>query len=347
MIHPWAAAPALVAAFLLSLASAKAAEPPRVIHLAHTQMQDPTKDTAAAMAAEFKREVERRTEGAVTVAIFPEGQLGGNRDLGKLVSAGTIQTAFVTVGGLAPHYPLIAAIQMPFALESGAMAARVFDGPFGLGLAADIEKKAGMAVLGFGDSGGFHILTNSRRPIHRPKDVAGLKLRTIPGLDTLDAMIKGMGGTPVKTSSREELTALANGILDGQMNPAPVIVTRRYDEVQKYATLTNHLYAPYVWLFNSQSLASLTPGQQSAVRTAAKQAIAVGRSAAKTMEASDKGLPTLRRRMEVVELTPDQRAEFRAATQPPVAAAIARSLGDDGTRLLMAFQAAAAGRKLP
>ncbi|MBC7951072.1 MAG: TRAP transporter substrate-binding protein DctP [Rhodospirillaceae bacterium] len=344
MIRPWAAA---LAFCTFAFASANAAEPPRVIHLAHTQMQDPSQDTAAAMAAEFKREVERRTDGTVTVAIFPEAQLGGNRDLGKLVAAGTIQSALVTVGGLAPHYPLIAAIQMPFALDSAASAARVFDGPFGLALAADIEKRAGITVLGFGDSGGFHILTNSRRPIHRPKDVAGLKLRTIPGLDTLDAMIKGMGGVPVKTSSREELTALATGILDGQMNPAPVIVTRRYDEVQKYATLTNHLYAPYVWLFNAASLASLSPDQQSAVRASASQAIASGRTAAKTLETSARGLPTLRRRMEVVELSPAERAEFRAATQPPVAAAIARSLGDDGTRLLTAFQAAAKGRKLP
>ncbi|MBC7905960.1 MAG: TRAP transporter substrate-binding protein DctP [Rhodospirillaceae bacterium] len=337
MIRPWAAA----LAFFAITASANAADAPRVIHLAHTQMQEPSQDTAAAMAAEFKREVERRTDGTVTVAIFPNGQLGGNRDLSKLVTAGTIQSALVTVGGLAPHYPLIAAIQMPFALDSATTAARVFDGPFGLALAADIEKRAGLTVLGFGDSGGFHILTNSRRPIHRPKDVAGLKLRTIPGLETLDAMIKGMGGVPVKTSSREELTALAGGVIDGQMNPAPVVVTRRYDEVQKYATLTNHLYPPYVWLFNAQSLASLTPEQQAAVRISAKQAIAVGRTTVKAMETSDRGLPALRRRMQVVDLTPAERAEFRAATQPPVAAAIARSLGDDGTRLLKAFQAAA------
>lgn len=334
---------AALAVVLATLSPARAAEAPRVttIHLAHTQLQDPSQDTAAAIAAEFKREVEKRTGGAVRVAIFPQGQLGGNRDLGKLVDKGIIQTALVTVGGLAPRYPLIAAIQMPFALDSREAANRVFDGPFGQSLAANIEKQTGMAVLGFGDSGGFHILTNSRRPIHHPKDVQGLKLRTIPGLDTLNAMIKGMGGQPVKTSSREEFAALANGVIDGQMNPAPVIVTRRYDEVQRFATLTNHLYAPYIWLYGGRELAKLAPEHQQAVRAAARQAILAGRNAAKVLETSDKGLPTLRRRMQVTELAPEQRAEFRAATQPAVAEAIARSLGEEGTRLLKGFLAAA------
>lgn len=328
---------------LLVAASAGAAETaPVTIHLAHTQLQDPSLDSAAAMAAAFKREVEARTQGAVIVAIFPEGQLGGNRDLTKLVDSGVVQSAMVTVGGLAARYPLIAVTQMPFALNSREAATKVFDGPFGIALAADIEQRAGLAVLGFGDSGGFHILTNSRRPVHGPKDVDGLKLRTIPGLDTLNAMIKGMGGVPVKTSSREEFTALASGVIDGQMNPAPVIVTRRYDDVQRYATITNHLYAPYIWLFNASALAALPPEHQQTVREAARQAILAGREAVTALENSARGLPALRRRMDVTDLTEAERAEFRAATQPAVADAIARSLGEDGTRLLQAFQAAAA-----
>lgn len=333
------AAAALTLALVAGRADAETAR--ATIHLAHTQLQDPATDSTAATAAAFKAEVERRTGGAVVVAIFPEGQLGGNRDLTKLVDEGVVDTALVTVGGVAARYPLIAATQMPFALDSRAAAAKVFDGPFGLGLAADIEKRTGMAVLGFGDSGGFHILTNSRRPIHHPRDVQGLKLRTIPGLDTLNAMIKGMGGVPVKTSSREELTALASGVVDGQMNPAPVIVARRYDDVQHYATLTNHLYAPVVWLFNGKALAKLPPEHQQAVREAARSAILAGRAASQRQESSDGGLPTLRRRMQVTDLTPEERAAFRAATQPAVTTAIARSLGDEGTRLLNAFLAAA------
>jgi len=331
----------LSALLLLGWSQAGAEQPRTTIALAHTQVQDPTSDTAAAMAAEFKREVERRTDGAITVAIFPEGQLGGNRDIAKLVASGVIETALVTVGGLAPRYPLIAVTQMPFALSSPEAAEQVFDGPFGTALAADIEAKAGVSVLGFGDSGGLHILTNSRGPIRGPADMQGLKLRTIPGMDTLNAMIKGLGGVPVKVSSREELTALAAGIIEGQMNPAPVIVTRHYDEVQKYATLTNHLYAPYVWVFNTPAMAALPPEQQDAVREAARQAIQAGRITAKAMEESDKGVPTLRRRMQVTDLTPAEREEFRAATQPAVAQAIADSLGPDGTRLLGEFLDAA------
>ncbi|MBI3445734.1 MAG: TRAP transporter substrate-binding protein DctP, partial [Magnetospirillum sp.] len=158
----------------------RADEPPPVkqIFLAHTQRQDSGAVPAAAMAAEFKRQVEVLGKGRLKVGIFPAGQLGGNRDMASLVAKNVVQTAFVTVGGVAPFYPPIAAIQVPFALDSNVAADAVFDGPFGRRLGQDMERRTGMMVLGYGDGGGFYAISNSQRAIRSPKDMEGLKIRT-------------------------------------------------------------------------------------------------------------------------------------------------------------------------
>ncbi len=336
----------LVAVTVLPRSAGTTEAPAAVTHitLAHTQRQDPATEPAAAQAAEFKRQVELRTGGTVKVEIFPDGQLGGNRDMARLVGRNIIQTAFVTVGGLAPVYPLIAVLEMPFVLSSPAAAYAVYDGGFGIRLAADIERRTDLAVLGFGDSGGFLAITNARRPLRSPADLRGVKIRTIPGFGVLDAMIRGLGGVPVKVSSREEYTALAAGVVDGEMNPPGVILSSRFDEVQKYVTLTRHLYVPTVWVFNREAFAGLSPAQQEAVRQSAVLAVAAGRAVAATVEASDHGLPALRRRLQVTTLTAAERKAFKDAAQPAVAAFLAQALGADGTRLLHDFLAAAGGR---
>lgn len=320
-----------------------AAEPPpaKEIFLAHTQHQDSGTVPAAAMAAEFKRQVESLSHGRLKVGIFPAGQLGGNRDMAHLVAKNVVQTAFVTVGGIAPLYPPITVTQIPFALSSAAAADAVFDGPFGRHLAEDIERRIGLMVLGYGDGGGFSALTNSKRSIHTPKDMRGLKIRTIPGFKPLETMIHGLGAVPVAVSSREEFTALGSGVIDGQMNPPLTILANRFDEVQTYATLTGHLYAPLIWVYNRDAFAGLDPAEQAAVRQAAASALTVGRSVARAIEASSRGLPALYRRMTVTTLTPAERQEFRAATQPAVTETVRRSLDEDGAALLAEFLTAA------
>lgn len=311
------------------------------IILAHTQPQDAAADPAAVMASEFKRRVEQATEGAIRVDIFPDGMVGGNRQTTNLASRNIIQSALVTVGGLTPLYPPLAVVQMPFALDSVAAAYSLYDGPFGQRLAGEIEARTGMVVLGFGDAGGFHVMTNSRRPVHSAKDLAGLRLRTVPGAEVLDAMIQGVHAIPVKVSSREEFTALAGGIVDGQMNPPTVLLNRRYDQVQRHATLTNHLYLPYVWLFAKSAFDAFSPQDRQAVRDAATAAVTAGRELSRRVENSEDGMQTLRRRMNVITLSATQREEMRATAQPAVREAVVKTLGEDGLRLLDDFLAAA------
>jgi tripartite ATP-independent transporter DctP family solute receptor len=337
--------PLLAALVMFGLAAGWPAPPAaaaeRQIILAHAQKQDPENDPAAAMAQTFKTALEAATGGALSVEIFADGQLGGNRDVAKLVEKGVIHSAIVTVGGIAPVYPLIAVAQIPFVIDSPSAAYAVFDGPFGQRLAAEIGRRTGFHVLGFGDAGGFFVLTNSKRPIHSPDDLKGLKIRTIPGFAVLDTMITALGATPVRVSSREEFTSLAAGIIDGQMNSVSAIVGRRYDEVQRHLTLTNHAYAPYVWVVGKRFFEGLGVEERAAVERAAREAIAAGRDLARRIEASERGLPALERRMQVHVPTADQRRAFQATAQPKVIEYITTTFGDEGVRLMEAFFAAA------
>ena len=311
------------------------------VFLAHTQVQNSVKVPTAAMATAFKREVEQRTQGRVRVTIFPDSQLGGNRDLMRLTTKGIIQSALVSSAGMIPAYPPIGVIQVPFALDSIKAAGKVFDGPFGQKLGQGIERKSGLKVLGYGDGGGFFVLTNSRHPIRHPDDLKGLRIRSIPGFKALDDVLKAQGAVPVNVSSREELAALATGVVDGQMNPPLVVLSRRIDEVQRYVTLTDHLYAPLVWIFNQDAFAHLDEAEQVIVKEAARIAIAEGRLLVKSLEDSPSGLPALYRRMEVTRLSPSERQDFMAATQPVAIKALSSSLDDEGKNLLEDFLRAA------
>lgn len=337
MARPILAVLALLPALLAPMTSARAMD----IHLAHAQPQSADSDPAAATASAFRKSLPELSGGTLRVAIFPEGQLGGNRDMAALVAKGVIHSALVTVGGLAPLYPPIAVTAIPFALDNPEAAEALFDGPFGQAMAADIEKRTGLMVLGYADPGGMHALTNSKRPIRTPADMAGLKIRTIPGYDAMEAMIRALGAKPVKVSSKEELSSLEAGIIDGQTNPPTVILSRRYHLVQHYATLTAHLYSPYVWVFNRAAFDTLEEGQRAALLEAAKRAVAAGRELGDKVDHSEWGTAGLGRRMQVTPLGPAERAAFAAATRGPVTDALARKMGDQDAGLIADFLDAA------
>lgn len=324
-------------AMALGLALAAAPSPAladTVLYLAHAQKQDDPYALMPVMAATFQRELARASNGALRVEIFPNGWLGGNRDTVGLVNDNVVQTAIVTAGGISGVYPQIAVPEIPFAFDSAAVAEAVLDGPFGRRMAGEIAGKSNLVTLGFGDSGGFYALTNAAREIRLPQDVRQLRLRTIPGFGAMDAMIAALGATPVKVSSRDEATALASGVVDGQMNTVSYVLASRYDEVQKYVTLASFMYAPLVWVINKQTLAALSPEQRAMVTAAAEAGIAAGRQATRALDQSDRGLPALRKRMSVHLATAEERTAFKAAMQPAAKDYIARTFGAEGSGLV-------------
>jgi TRAP-type transport system periplasmic protein len=320
----------------LSLLAIPYADAAKVIKLHNLNKDDPFDNPTGAMVTVFKSILEAGTNGEITVQTFPNGQLGKDNEVVAQVKAGVIQSGIHSVGGFASIYPMIGVIDVPFAFPTISSTYAVFDGPFGQKLAADIEAKTGLKVLGFGDSGGFFHFTNSKRPIKTPDDMKGLKIRTM-GLDTHKAIVSSLGGQPAVIPWAEVYTALQTGVADGQMNPIPIISFAKMNEVQKYLTLSGHLFAPYVWIMNKQFYDGLSPQEKMVLNDAVKSGIVAGRGVGRAIEASDKGLAALSKEMQVNSLTADQRAKFRDLTMPEVKKIIVEKYGPEGEAMMKAF----------
>jgi TRAP-type C4-dicarboxylate transport system substrate-binding protein len=164
----------------------------------------------------------------------------------------------------------------------------------------------------------------------------GLKIRTM-GLDTHKTIIGALGGQPAAIAWTEVYTALQTGVADGQMNPIPIIAFAKFNEVQKYLTLSGHLFAPYVWVMNQKFWDELTPEEKNVVSYAVKSSIVAGRGMGRVIEASDRGLAGLAKDMEVNALPPGEKEKFRDAAMPAVKKLIVEKFGAEGEEMLNAF----------
>ncbi|MGE4298044.1 MAG: DctP family TRAP transporter solute-binding subunit [Desulfovibrionaceae bacterium] len=326
----------LLAAAALVVLMSQAALAGKVIKLHHLNKNGAFDNPSGAAVVVFKNLVEAGTNGEVTVEIFPNGQLGKDAEVVQQVKAGIIQMGVHSVGAVGSVYPMISVIDIPFAFPNIAATYEVLDGPFGKHLRADIEAKTGLKALGFSDSGGFFQFTNSKHPIKTIEDMKGLKIRTM-GLDTHKLVVSSLGGQPAAIAWSEVYTALQTGVADGQMNPVPIVEFAKLYEVQKYLTLSDHLFAPHVWLCNADFWTSLTPGEQKVVQAAVKAAVVTSRGIANSIEASERGLPFLKEKMEVYALPQAQKVKFRDAALPVVRKYIEDTFGDEGKQMLKEF----------
>ncbi|MDR1979755.1 MAG: DctP family TRAP transporter solute-binding subunit [Synergistaceae bacterium] len=325
----------VMAVTLLACGSAEAADA-KVIKLAHLNAQQPFEVGTAAMAAVFKSVVEADSNGALKVEIYPAGQLGNERETMEQVRLGVVQSYIASAGGMATFYPLYSVLDIPFAIPNSAVAWAVFDGEFGKYFASEIEKTSGFKVLGFGDSGFFQ-LTNGKRPINQISDMQGLKMRTM-SLPSHENLMKTYGASPTTIAWAEVYTGLQTGVVDGQHNPIPIILTGKLYEVQKYLTITNHLYSTYCWVVNSDFYKGLTEEEKDIVNAAAVAGIVAGRGLNRVIEASDKGLPALiEAGMEVNTPPPAAMAEFRELGRKNSLEFIEKTFGEEGKQLADRF----------
>ena len=334
------AAATLAAGIGLGLAPAAAQ---KVIKLSHLNPADPIQSHSGAMTSVFKSLVEAGTNGSVTVELFPDGQLGKDNEVIQMTRDNVIQSNISSAGGVAQHYPLVGVFDMPFAFPNIAVAHEVIDldNPFGRKFSDDIEAKTGLKVIGLLDSGGFFAISNSKRPITSVEDMKGLRIRTMT-LPTHEAIISSLGGKPTPLPWPEVYTALQTGVADGQMNPIPIIAFAKFDEVQQYLSLTNHIITPYVWFMNKDFYDGLTPEEQYVIDYAARAAVDSGRGISRMIEASDRGLPQLAKKMTVNSVSAAELKKFADASQPAVKQLIADKFGAEGTGMLNAMLAAIA-----
>lgn len=212
-------------------------------------------------ATVFAQELAKRTQGRYRVDQYPNAELGGEVEMTKDVQLGTVDIAFITGAPLPNFVPEIGIFGIPFLFRDAAHAHAVLDGPIGDDLLRKFSEK-GMIALAWGENGMRH-LTNSRRPVVVPADLRGLKLR-VPQSDTMVAGFKGLGADASQLAFPEVYGALQTGKFDGQENPIATIVASKFFQVQKYLTMSGHIYDPAVFLMSRDLWDGLSPADRAA-----------------------------------------------------------------------------------
>ncbi|MGF1748412.1 MULTISPECIES: DctP family TRAP transporter solute-binding subunit [Vibrio] len=328
----------VAAALAASFVTAPFAMAEKVLRIGHDNKADIMENPAHAFTGVFKNIVETATNGEIKVQVFPSNQLGNAKEHIQMVRDGQLQGTLSPVGPLAGYYPRIGVLDVPFAFDNNASTYQVLDGPFGQTLARDIEAEMkDVKILGFPDTGGFFSVTNSKRPIETLEDFKGLRIRTMT-LPTHQKIIQSLGAEAYPLSWGEVYSSLQTGVIDGQMNPVPTVSFAKFNEVQQYLTLTNHLFAPYTFMVNKDFYDGLTADEQKIVADAVEIALSANRGLSRLIEASDdRGLAGLKKKMKINSLTNEQREAMRQATQPGVKKYVRETHGEKGSELLDLF----------
>lgn len=191
------------------------------------------------------------------VVVYGSSQLGSDSELLKKLKLGTVDLALpsTVMTSVAPEFGVF---EMPYLVQDRGHAARIAK-TVTHPILGPIALKAGYRVLGVWENG-YREITNNKNPIVKPQDLAGIKLR-VPGGVWRVKMFKAYGANPSPMELKEVFVALQTGVMDGQENPLTQIYSQKFQEVQKYLSLTGHVYTP-AYLTAGASWARLSPEVQ-------------------------------------------------------------------------------------
>jgi tripartite ATP-independent transporter DctP family solute receptor len=314
---------ARVAALLLSTLVAVCAAPAsaqeiqeRVIRFGHLNNTD---HPVSAGVQKFAELVAAKSGGKMQVKEFPSNQLGTEQQQTSALQGGVQEMqspATTSIVGIVKDFGVI---DFPFTVANHAQAFALLDGPLGTALLEKLPEK-GLVGLAYWDLG-FRNVTNSKRPITKPEDLEGLKLRVIPNPVFLDTF-KAFKANPVPMSFSELYTALETRTVDGQENPFAVILSNKFYEVQKYVSGTNHVYGTNIILVGRKFWDRLSPTEQKILRDAAIEARDYQRQVSRA--AAEKAVGELQAKgMLYNAVAPAEQARMREIAKPVTEKALA------------------------
>ena len=261
----------------------------------------------------FAREVETRTGGRYRIQNSYSAALGDERGSIEGLQLGTLDLTMTSTGPVPNFVPEIAIFDIPFLFRDYAQARAVLDGPIGREMLKKFEPK-GIEALAWGENG-FRNMTNNKHPIRTPADLKGLKMRTMENPIHIEAY-RALGILPTPMAFTEVFTALQQGTVDGQENPLSVILSAKLYQVQKYLTLTGHVYSPALILMSKAKWDELSPADKQVFLVAAREAVKANR--ARIDQDEKNAVAELRAHgMQVIEHI--DKAAFQAALAPTFA----------------------------
>jgi tripartite ATP-independent transporter DctP family solute receptor len=298
--------------------SVKKEEPPkpyrasilRKIQYGHYEVSVHPQNSGAHAFANYIREHSR---GEITVEIFPWGQLGSERSMANQVKNGALYITAVSAGVLGDFIPELNILELPFIYPDRIVAHKVLDDKEVRDRIVKLCDAKGFTFIGYAYAE-LRDITNSRRPVKTPDDLRGMKIRTIQGPVFIDTF-RILGANPTYLPAREVYNALKQGMIDGQDNSLSVSMLLKYTEVNKYATLLNHILTVRLVVVNKKYWETLSPEQQKIFMEAADIQTKVNREeSAKNMTgAMVKAKDQL---LEITGLTSAERDAFKKMVKP-------------------------------
>lgn len=260
-------------------------------------------------AEKFADLVNEKTNGEISITVFPAGQIGSDESLGQDLSRGNLEFAFLNQGSMSGMDQLLDFHYLPYVVSNYAQADELY---FGDGIIPQTMTEAlaanGIKALGWYELE-FRGLSNSNGPVTTPAEMEGLKLR-VPGSQAIMGFFQAVGSQTVTIALPELYTALQQGTVDGQDNGLLITHDNRLHETNQYYTRLNHVYATGTIAMSDSIWGTLSEEQQSAIEEAAKEAqdweIAEQRSVTEEyiQKMEEDGV-------EVITLTPEQIADFQ------------------------------------
>lgn len=221
--------------------------------------------SAQNIAAErFKQLIENRSSGGIDVKIYHSASIGNETEILQQIQLNTVQMGIITVGPFDTFNPIVRVINYPFLFKDNKQADAVLDGPLGKEILDALEAQ-GFKGLCFSENG-FRNLTNNKHPVRTPRDVEGLKVRVMSSaLHKTIWQNLGANPTPMPWPI---YTELEQGVIDGQENPLWVMTEYKFYEIQKYMTLTRHVYSAHIDVASLAWWETLKPATREMIRNA-------------------------------------------------------------------------------
>lgn len=261
---------------------------------------------------ELKKYIEEKSKGQIQVSLHINASLGGDRQATEAMQLGTVEAGIIGSSILATFEPKFNIFEFPFLFKDDATAKKLIDGELGESLNKELLKQD-LRIIGYGVNGFRHV-TNNRGPVKKPDDMKGLKIRTMENPIHI-ATFKAFGANPTPMNFGELYTALSQKTVDAEENPINLIYTSKFYEVQKYLSLTGHLYAVAPLTVSEIFFSKLPKDLQKVVLDAGKFYKDTQRKL--TVQEEQKMLDDLKKGgMAVNELTNAEKAEFQKLAQP-------------------------------
>lgn len=229
----------------------------------------PAEESYAKAAVKFAELVKQYTDGNVEVQVFPNSLLGSQRDLLEGVQLGTVDITLTSSAVLSGFLPKTLVFDLPFIFRDAEHVYKVVDGPLAKEIYAGDEQKK-MKVIDSWENG-FRDISNNKRPIEKPDDMKGIKIRVMENKMYIE-MFKALGAQPTPMERGELFTGLQTGTVDAQDNPIGQTYTSRFYEVQKYITLSGHTYSPEPVVFSLATWKKIPANYQEAILKASAEA---------------------------------------------------------------------------